>query len=307
MYKIYNVILVAADNESDESPCSVKSYINEIHNNVKPFTFTFTMFFVYCCCILLILLYMHLRKKLYKSNTQSFFFKIFKTKLATFSSGAGLSLIVVSIIISILTLNANDNVYVAVFLIFLHTQASAAGLLALCRIARFPCTRHISPSKYTTIYLLFYFFVVLSTCFHIIGAVTGLEEDESTNLIVLEVLTEVVDLLQAFLHGLLILVGFTVDISDTIIEEKKMPREILIHLAATNFSALISGVFNSKAVLFKSVSKMIKRSEANEIDSTIAWSVLGSILRPCEEFNRFHTIIYLIKLYKTWTHHNHSL
>lgn len=231
------------------------------------------------------------------------FFKIINPKAATFSSGASLSLIVVSVITSILTLNANDNIYVGVFLLCLHTQASIVGLVALCRIASVSCSRKLSPSKYPTIYLIFYFFVMLGGTFDIIGKTYEVDGEEPLYVIIVEVSTEIVDLVQAFLHGLLILVGFSVQVATDVIEDKKMPREILIHLAATNFSALISGVFNSKAVLFKNMQKMVKRSEVGEISSTIAWSIMDSILTPCEEFNRFTTIIYLIKLFKIWSPH----
>lgn len=296
-----SIILVAENSTEVIDPCSLKSYIRNIHTKVKPFTFSFTMFYVYCSCILLILLYFHLRKKLYRSNPSTIFFKIINPKSATFSSGAGLSLIVISVITSILTLNANNNIYCSIFLLFLHSQASIVGIVALCRIANVPCTRKTFPSKYPTIFLIFYLFVVFNGTLEILSKTIDADDGEPIFLLIIEVLTKLVDMIQAFLHGLLILVGFHVQVAPEIVANRKMPREILIHLAATNFSALISGIFNSKAISFKFIQKLSKRNEVNEINSTILWSVLASILSPCEEFNRFTTIIYLIKLYKMWS------
>lgn len=287
--------------------CSYKTYIDRIHDQIKPYSFHLCMMYVHCCAALLGLLMLHLRKKLHKPSSATNFFTYPHPTTETFSAGAALSLIVLGIIISVLTITAEENMYVTVFLLFLHLQACGVGLFALYKISDVPCSRKISSSKNHAVFVIFYFFMTLSGVLKIITINIDRDSEEYISKC-LETTVEVVDLIQAFVTALLILIGFYARISPGILGKNKMPTKILIHLAATNLAAMISSVFNSKNEFSKFVDRLYKSTnrDDNLFTSEIAWTVIESILVPCDEFYRFFTITCLIKLHKTWSPDEHS-
>lgn len=276
------------------------NYINQINKQIKPFTHHFNMFYVYCTGILLILLFMHLRKQIYTQSKISGYFKYVNSKSATFSSGAGVSLIAISVITAILTIHAATNMFVAIFLLLLHFQATIVAIFALFKITKLPCSLRKDSSKYPVIFLIFYFFVVLLSVFEVIKKVNEAEE-VLDSILILEIFVEIFDIIQAFVHGVLILIGFYSLIPPSVLRKVEMPTEILIHLAATNFASLISSIFVSESKL-TALESVFKTSESlAQTNSLIAWTVLDAIISPAEEFSRFFTIVCLIKLHKIWT------
>lgn len=271
-----------------------------MNKQVKPFTYHFNMFYVYTCGILLILLFMHLRKQVLTRDKNSGFFKNVNVKSATFHSGAGLSLVVVSVVTSILTIQAENNIIVSCFLFLLHFQATVVALIALCKITSYPCTWRKENSKYATIFMIFYFFVVLISVFEAITKLSDASENP-TYIIFIEIFVEVTDVIQTFLHGVLILVGYFTVVSPEVLRKHKMPTEILIHLAATNMASLASTIFVSESKLHE-LESLFKNSDSfGDTNALIAWTVINSILQPAEEFNRFFTIVCLVKLHKIWS------
>lgn len=286
--------------QNESNSCSMENYVNQLNLQIKPFTYHFTMMYVYCCTILLILLFMYLRKKIYKSNSAARFFKASNSKSATFSSGAGISLIVVSLITVILSIHSSTNEFVAAFLLILHGQATIVAIVGLCKISHLSCTIRKDASKYGVIFLLFYFFNVLISVFYAISEIGEVTESHQ-GLHILQFFVEITDVIQGFLHGVLILIGFYTVIPPQILRNHEMPTEVLIHLAATNFASLISSVFVSESKLQKLETWFKDSNSVADTSADIAWTVFDSVLSPAEEFEKLFTIICLVKLHKIWT------
>lgn len=294
-------------------PCSLSSYIHENEKQIKPFTFQFSMFYVYCCSIIFVTLFLHWRKMAKNGNPKLTTVEkkdSTNNPNATFSTSAGLSLIVLGVITSLLTFNSENNLYAIIFLLFLHIQASFVGLLALCKIFYVPCTRKLNTGKNHVVFLFFYFIMMVCVCMKIISKSVSEEHHENSEM-VLETTETALDLIQLFLQGKLILIGFYVDIDEKIIQRRIMPCEILIHLAATNLSDLISGLFKRNTTdyfLFtkldhheNGISEMHGTYESSQLSMEIVSVIMGSILVPCISFHRFYSIICLLKLHKAWS------
>lgn len=283
-------------------PCSEENYIQQLSLQIKPFSYHFTMMYVYCCSILLILLFVYLRKKVYRNGKAVHFFKVTNPKFTIFSSGAGMTLVVVSIIIAILAIHAATNIYVAGFLVVLNVQATIVAAVALFKISHLPCTFRKDGSKYAVIFMIFYFFNVLNSVFIAVTNANDLTyTPEQETVLILQFVNEISNIIQAFLHGVLILIGFYTIVPPHVLRRGEMPTTILVHLAATKTADLISSVFSSESKLEKFEFWFTSSTSIAETTSGIVWTVLDSILSPAEEFAKLFTIICLFKLHKIWT------